>query len=404
MTWCCAIAGCKSTVENADIKDVYGPAGRQAKNLVEQAQRELKGDPTVGLDEFNAAHKLYEEQKYVEARKALHAIVKKYKKKNEPILEDALFYRAECDFQLGHYPDAQDGYDELLKKYQSTKHLEQSVRRLFAIGRYWLDAPKPASEIELASFEEEAGAERLKDLPESRVPYRFPLKPNFTDKTRPLFDTPGRAVQALKSVSLHDIDGPLADDALMTLATYYLRKKDYREADHYFHTIREQCHKSEFIPASYVLGAHASLLSYQGAQYDGKQLDEAKKLATSAVRLYPDLPQRAKLQGDLKRIDAEAAARAWTRVAFHLKRSEKDAAAVYCETIIEKYPDSPQAVQAREELIKLGPQHAAGILKTPLFPKERPKPKEPDIQYDEPEEPARLRVSDNEAKPISATK
>ncbi len=224
-------------------------------------------------------------------------------------------------------------------------------------------------------------------------------------------------MQALKSVSLHDIGGPLADDALMTLATYYLRKKDYREADHYFKSIREQCHKSEFIPASYVLGAHASLMSYQGAQYDGKQLEEAKKLATSAIRLYPDLPQRAKLEGDLKRIDAEASVREWTKVEFHLKRadtpletaenkrSEKHAAAVYCETIIEKYPESPQAVKAREELIKLGPQFAAGKLTKPLFPKERPKPKEPEPPpYDEPEEPGRLHISDKDAKPISAAK
>jgi hypothetical protein len=46
----------------------------------------------------------------------MHQIVKKYKKKKEPIVNDALFYRAECDFQLGYYADAQDGYDELLKR------------------------------------------------------------------------------------------------------------------------------------------------------------------------------------------------------------------------------------------------------------------------------------------------
>jgi tetratricopeptide (TPR) repeat protein len=223
-------------------------------------------------------------------------------------------------------------------------------------------------------------------------------------------------VQALKSVSLHDIDGPLADDALMTLATFYLRRKDYREADHYFKTIREQCPKSEFLPASYILGAHSSLNSYQGAQYDGKQLEEAKKLTTSAVRLYPDLPQRAKLEADLKRIDAESAVREWSRVGYYLKRSEtpfesvkvkedeKRAAAVHCETIIDKYPDSPQAAQARDVLVKLGPKYAAGILKTPLFPKERSKPKESDVPYDEPEEPGRLHISDRDAKPISTAK
>jgi outer membrane protein assembly factor BamD (BamD/ComL family) len=399
MLCCAAFCGCKSPLDNVDIKDVYGPAGRQAKNnLIEQAKNEVKGDPAVGLDEFEAAHKLYENQKYPEARKAFHAIVKKYKKKKEPIVNDALFFRAECDFQLGRLADAQDGYDELLKNDQSTKYLEQAVRRLYAIGRYWLNMGKPASEIEMASFTDESGEERLKELPDANLPYQFPLTPNFTDKTRPLFDTQGRALQALKSVHLHDVSGPLADDALMTLATYHLRKKDYREADQDFKTIREQCPKSEFVPAAYVLGAHASLMSYQGARYDGKQLEEARKLTEAAVRLYPNLPQRAKLERDLKRISAEAAERDWARVEYYQKRGENKAVAVHCETIIERYPDSPRAAEAREVLLKLGKENAANILKTPLFPKEPSRPVESEAPYDEPEEPARVRVSDGEPK------
>src|SRR5258708_1947615 len=154
---CWSLAGCKSTVDDVNIKDVYGPAGRHAKNLVEQAQRDVKGDPEVGLEEYNAARKLYDEQNYVAARKAFKKMVKKYKKKNVPIEEDALFYLAECDYQLGWYPGAQDGYDELIKKYPSTRFLEQSVKRLYVIARYWLNSPKPASEIELASFKDENG-------------------------------------------------------------------------------------------------------------------------------------------------------------------------------------------------------------------------------------------------------
>ena len=112
----CGPAGCKSTLDDVNIKDVYGPAGRHSKNLVEQAKRDIKGDPEAGLEEFNAARKLYDEQNYVAARKAFKKIVKKYKKKSEPIEEDALFYLAECDFQLARYPGAQDGYDELDRK------------------------------------------------------------------------------------------------------------------------------------------------------------------------------------------------------------------------------------------------------------------------------------------------
>ncbi|MGE5193792.1 MAG: tetratricopeptide repeat protein [Deltaproteobacteria bacterium] len=402
---CAALAGCKSPLDKGvDIKDVYGPTGRHAKNVVEQAQREAEGNTAVGVDEFNAARKLYDEQKYAEARKAFQKIVKKYGKKSEPIEEDAMFYRAECDFQLGHYPAAQDGYDELANKYPSTKYLDQSMRRLFAIARYWLNMPKPASEIELASFTDEAGEERLKTVPEATIPWQFPLKPNLTDKTRPMFDTTGRALQALKSVSSKDPTGPLADDALMMLATYHLRRKDYREADVYFKTIREHHPNSEFVPASYILGAHSSLQSYQGSRYDGKQLEEAKKQTLAAVHDLPDSPQRAKLEHDLKKIDAEAAVRAWVRVEYYLKRGEKNAAAFYCETIMEKYPGSPEAARAREALLKLGPQHAAGVLRTPLFRTELDAPAESETPYDESQEPGRLRLSDGDAKPISESK
>jgi len=426
--------GCKSTVDDVNIKDVYGPAGRRATNLVEQAKRDVKGDPELGQAEFDAAHKLYEEQNYVAARKALRKIQKKYKKKDPPILEDVMFYMAESDFQLGHYPAAQDGYDELLKKYGNTKYFDQTIRRLFAIGRYWLKSPKPASEIELASFKDENGSERLDQLQEAYDPGEFFLKPNFSDRSRPFLDTAGRAKQALRAVHLHDPSGKLADESLMILAIYHFRKRDYREADTYFAQIRESYPKSKYLPDAYILGAHASYKSYQGACYDGKQLEEARKLTKSATRLFPDLPQRPKLENDLQKIDAEEVEREWQRVLFYKKRKEKDAAAVYCEFIAEKYPDSPQAAKARELLKEYGPQHAQGILTTPLFDAKKPSasdkpasstngtdkpaskpgktgpeksgPDENEPAYDDPEEPAKLRVSDSdkEAKPISESK
>jgi tetratricopeptide (TPR) repeat protein len=411
---CCSLAGCKSTVDDVNIKDVYGPAGRHAKNLVEQAKRDIKGDPEVGQEEFSAAQKLYDEQNYSASRKALAKMLKKYKKKNAPIEEDAMFYLAECDFQLKRYPAAQDDYDDLLKKHADTKYFDQAIRRQFAIGRYFLNSPKPASEIELASFKDEEGGERLDQLREAYDPGELRVKPNFTDKSRPFFDTPGRGVQALRSVTLHDPSSKLADDALMILALYHLRKKDYREADVYFSQIRESTNKhkdrDKNLQAAYVLGAHASLKSYLGARYDGKQLEEARKLTKNAIRLFPDIPQRPKLENDLRKIDAEMIEREWQRVVFHKKRGEKDSVAVYCEYIVNTFPDSPQAAKARELLIELGPQYSKGILAQPLFdtkqePAESNKtgPQEKDQPNDEPDEPVRLRVSDSDkdAKPIS---
>jgi hypothetical protein len=55
-------------------------------------------------------------------------------------------------------------------------------------------------------------------------------------------------------------------------------------------------------------------------------------------------------------------------------------------------------------LLKLGPQHAAGVLKAPLFKKNADAPPASEGPYDEPREPGRLHVTDGDAKPISGTK
>jgi len=198
------------------------------------------------------------------------------------------------------------------------------------------------------------------------VPWTVSFPVNVFDRTRPVFDPEGRALQALRAVWMNDPTGPLADDALLLHAVYHLRKKDYRQADDDFAMIRQEFANRELAPAAYVLGSHASIQAYQGAAYDGKQLDEAKNLTESALRLFPDLPQRPKLLRDLATLNAELAKRDWERANYHLKRREKAAAAYYCEAIIENYPDSPYAGQARGVLERLGPEFAAGLLSEPI--------------------------------------
>jgi TolA-binding protein len=396
---CICLSGCTSTLldKKVEIKNIFGPIGRKAREAVEIQERDPLA-PIEGSEEFDAAKKLYEQKKYAEARKAFKSVAKKYKDK--PIEEDAMFMIAESDYRMQSFADAQDSYDELFKKYPSTRYLEDSTQRLFEIARYWLKNPKPASDVELAHFTRESAERRLEDIPDARVPFTFPLTPNLFDKSRPLFDAQGRALQALRSVWINDPTGPLADDALMMAATHHLRKLDYQEADHYFATIREQYSDREHAPAAYVLGQHASYNSYQGAKYDVKQLEEARKLTDSVLRLYPDLPQQKKLQGDLERINREAAERDWVRVQFHLKRGEKDSAAVYAEYILKDYPDSPRAADARKLLLELGPDFSQGILPTPLYkapstPLHSYDPTDEEIAADAAQEPGRVHLSDD---------
>ncbi len=102
-----------------------------------------------------------------------------------------------------------------------------------------------------------------------------------------MFDTDGRALQALRSIWLHDTTGPLADDALMLSANYHLRTGDFTESARLYKLLREQYPDSKHFENAFMLGSHVTLASYQGPSYDGKSLDEATKLKEAALRIFP---------------------------------------------------------------------------------------------------------------------
>jgi outer membrane protein assembly factor BamD (BamD/ComL family) len=217
-------------------------------------------------------------------------------------------------------------------------------------------------------------AEKVDDPQKSVSPderSEWPLVPNLTDKTRPLFDTQGRALQALKTIWQHDPLGELADDALVMTAAHYLRKGDYREADHYFGILREEYAKSEHAANAFVLGSHVKLMNYQGAKYDGKILGDADNLVRSTINLYPNVPQREKLLEELAHIREEAAKRDWAKVELYRRKNKYKSAALYCEVLIQDHPNSSYAQMARDYLAELDPKYRNGLLS------EYPEPKHP---------------------------
>lgn len=383
----CCSAGCKTPL-NTGIDGIYGPAGREAQAALEEKSRAAGGlNPIEGAAELEQARALYEAKQYEEARKEFKKIKKKYKDK--PIEEDAMFMMAECDFEMKKYPAAQDGYDELFKKHNSTRYTDQMTKRMFKIAQTWLNFPKPASDLELAQYST-PDVNRGQTIGEA-VTYTFPLTPNLFDRSRPVFDTQGRAIQALTTIWLHDSTGPLADDALMMAATYHLRKRDFQEADRYFKLVRENYPQSEYVQASYVIGAHAKLMTYQGSRYDGQTLKDASDLTQSTIRMFPDLPQRDNLLEKLSNIRQQKAERDWERVQYHMRRKEKTAAVLYCKMILEAHPQSPFAEKAHQLIAKIDPKQLEPFL--------RPVPEEPLPGTDDQEEgyPGREVLPESEA-------
>jgi outer membrane protein assembly factor BamD (BamD/ComL family) len=371
------------------IDGIQGPAerglSRDRWNKHQQEYAEGGDEATaLALANLEAARSLYDDGKYAEAEKAFHELAKErrgtyesfgqrfkrawgladkpsldYGVYGDPVEEDALFMEAESQYAQRHYAAAQNSYEKLLQSYPSTRHLDPTTRQLFRIARYWMGFPEDVgangdTEIRLASKETEVGVPEKPDHEPSALS-RVPVFPNLTDDSRPLFDTYGRAEQALRSIWLHDATGPLADDALMLAANHNLRTGDFVEARRLYSLLREQYPDSPHLKDAYLLGSHVTLASYQGPEYDGQTLEESRELKEAALQLFADLSpeQRKQLQQEVNLLREAEVDRIWNKVDFYRAKRNEPAMKLHCYLILNKYPDSSYATKAREMLIFL---------------------------------------------------
>ncbi len=399
-------AGCATPWEkSALLKDtspnldrIQGPTQRSLTNLFKKKQEEedkvaddsLK--PIKGTPQYLAATELFKEKKYQEAEKAFKKVAKEFKKSE--IREDALFMQGEAAWEQEHYAVAHDAYAVLLKDFPSTRHMIVVSERLFKIGRLWLDFPEVATleEIKQVNFEDPTKALPSEEPP--KVPQKKPIfYPNFRNKKEPLFDTAGNGVAALSAVWMNDPTGPLADDAMMLVASYHARRANYVEADRYFQMLRETFPNSPHVQNAFVLGSHVKLMSYQGPAYESRTLQEAQFLKESTLRLYPNLNEADRLRDELARIEDAKALVIWTEIEFYLRKKLKRSAAVYCHQLIGQYPKSQYAEKAKAKLVELGPEYESGAIFLTSIEKKKTNPWDRMVEYVAPSTPKKKKHS-----------
>jgi outer membrane protein assembly factor BamD (BamD/ComL family) len=267
---------------------------------------------------------LFIEKKYAEAIAKFATAADRWP--DSPLEEDALFLKGESEFFADRYPKAHDTYGGLLKKYSNTRYLDTVMARQFALGRYW---------------------EQLQD----KTP-KWPVTPNVTDGSRPLFDTFGYAVQAYERVRLHDPTGPLADDSLMALANAYFRRGQFENAAYNYELLMKEYPNSEFQAKAHVLGLQAKMRVYQGTMYVQGPLDDAKKIADQTLDQFSkDLgPERERVAQARAQIVEEKANREFALAQYYEQKKYYGAARMYYQSVIAEYPSTDRAKQARARL------------------------------------------------------
>ncbi len=357
----------KSDSDGKVKNDVAGPLQRLAMSKQPQVPKSEKDREHIA--DLKKARDLFDAGKYAEAEK----IFKEVQKARDPerfslsklfalsnndrpmydsIRAEALFYQGEALYMQKNLRRARDNYKVVVKDYPSTAYVDRSTRRLFEIAKQWLGDHDFATSNEITNVNlEEPNRKPTSTGP--RSPHRwYALNP--WDKTRPVLDTNGFAIDALRTIWTYDTTGPLADDALMLAATHYLRENDNIEADRLFTLLREQFPKSPHLQAAFVLGSHVKLASYQGSAYEEETLEDARDLKESTLRLFPNAPEAERIRGELKDIYVAEAQRRYDQAEFWRKKGKPKAEAIQLKQLIDEFPDTDFAERGRQRLRELG--------------------------------------------------
>ena len=234
--------------------------------------------------------------------------------------QDAFFMAGESYFFAEDYNKAEKYYVKLIKEYPRTRYQDRVDQRRLAIGNYWLQFPDKFYHL------------------------------NFTDKKRPINDTENHGKRVLEKLLLDSPTGNLADDVTMDIANTEFKRENWNEAvDRYRDLITVYTDSPHQFNAHF-LGAKASLLSYQGSQYSAEPLDQADKFLNQLVRQFPkESSERREQIGEMiAEVKFRKAERLYEEAVYRNNKHEYASAILYCERILEHYPDTPFAQRAEE--------------------------------------------------------
>jgi outer membrane protein assembly factor BamD (BamD/ComL family) len=170
------------------------------------------------------------------------------------------------------------------------------------------------------------------------------------EKTKPLFDEEGWAIERLEQVHMNDPTGPLGVKSLFIIGNLKFYRGHYKDADFYFDQIVKNHPRDPLAPQALEYGILCKQLSGRGPENDGRRLAEARQLIDIANRSFPELARTKGefLQNRLAAINHEQADHDFNVAEFYRRIGHPGAAYFYYEMIRRRYPGT-----RHEELAKV---------------------------------------------------
>lgn len=253
-----------------------------------------------------------------EAYRLLTPWVRRHESDGHPLLAQALLLRGDALVALG---------DE----YEGLRDYEQIIRRFPASEEYVL-----AVERQL-----EIGVRYLRGMKRKWLGLR-------------LMDATGDGEEMLVRVQERLPGSALAERAALELGDYYYRTGDLRMAAEAYEVFEANFPRSPHVNLARERRIEAMLKRFHGPDYDASGLRDARVLIEEYARHDPAGARRAGAEAMLTRIEASLAQQGLDKGRWYLRRGDAVSARAMLRRVVWRYPRTPAAAQALEDLTRLG--------------------------------------------------
>jgi TolA-binding protein len=230
-------AGAFALQNEARSSDGQGALGA-GTNVQGPADRPLQAPRNVQLDgAIRSAPELFRLGRFAEAEPQFAWIAAV--RRGTSWGERAQYHLAECQYQQKRYFAALSSFERLHTEYPATEYIDDLVRREYEIAQLWMtqvDHQTPA---------------------DKKLPWFARL-----DGRLPLFGTRKFALEALEHIRQNDRTGPLAADAAVKIADYYMKRNEFDTAAQYYAQVVAEFPKSPLYLYARRGALHARIRSY----------------------------------------------------------------------------------------------------------------------------------------------
>lgn len=289
---------------------------------------------------MDAAHRHFLNKDYAKAEPIFGDILKE-KKLPINVSEEALYYRAECQYQMKDYREAAATFRLHLKNYRNGAHAQDSIARLFQIADYWLE---PTRQEMQAKAE---GHNRWFTMPK-----KFEI---HLTRDMPVMDVEGHALISLEDVRLNDIGGQYGEQACFYLATVKFFREQYRDADYFFTQLYEHYPNSKLAPKAIKQAIICKQICTGGSCYDCRTVQETRKLLDVVPVAYPTLAKTDQdwIERQLVAVNLQQADRDFNIAEFYRRTGHPGPAYFYYELVRRCYPNTDYSEKAQKHMTDL---------------------------------------------------